>query len=198
MNNRNGKRRFSLTGILMLVFVLLAGVFSGALIQSRSGYEKTEAVSVESVAGKKKNKKKTETAEKKEEKKDEKTDEIKVEKDGEYSSKDEVAAYIHEFGCLPSNYITKRDAQDLGWDNRLGNLEKVAPGKSIGGDRFGNYEEQLPIAKGRKYTECDIDFDGGYRGAKRIIFSNDGLIFYTEDHYKTFEQLYDENGKVEK
>ena len=38
--------------------------------------------------------------------------------------------------------------------------------------------------------ECDIDYDGGYRGPKRLIYSNDGLVFYTEDHYKTFEQLY--------
>ena len=112
-----------------------------------------------------------------------------VVKEGEYSDKEHVAAYLKEFGELPGNYITKKEAQALGWDNRLGNLWQVAPGKSIGGDRFGNYEGQLPEAKGRKYFECDIDFDGGYRNAKRIIFSSDGLIFYTEDHYTTFEEL---------
>ena len=106
-----------------------------------------------------------------------------------YSDKDHVAAYLRAFGELPPNYITKREAQDLGWENRLGNLWEVAPGKSIGGDRFGNYEGQLPAAKGRKYFECDIDFDGGYRNGKRIIFSSDGLIFYTEDHYNTFEEI---------
>ncbi|MBR6184804.1 MAG: peptidoglycan-binding protein [Clostridia bacterium] len=121
---------------------------------------------------------------------EEKTEEAPfVTEDGSYSDKDHVAAYLRAFGHLPSNYITKSEAQDLGWENRLGNLWDVAPGKSIGGDRFGNYEGLLPTAKGRKYYECDIDFDGGYRNGKRIIFSSDGLIFYTEDHYNTFEEI---------
>lgn len=112
--------------------------------------------------------------------------------DEEYSSKEEVAEYLHQFGHLPDNYITKSEAQDLGWVSSKGNLWKVAPGKSIGGDKFGNREGLLPTAKGRKYFECDIDFDGKYRNAKRIIFSNDGLIYYTEDHYESFELLYGE------
>lgn len=115
---------------------------------------------------------------------------ITVVEDKEYSSKDEVAEYLHTFGHLPPNYITKKEAQDLGWVASQGNLWKVAPGKSIGGDRFGNYEGLLPTAKGRKYYECDIDFAGKRRNAKRIIFSNDGLIYYTEDHYESFEMLY--------
>ncbi len=119
-----------------------------------------------------------------------KEDELTVTEDGTYTSKEEVALYIHLYDHLPDNYITKREAQDLGWSNREGNLDEVAPGKSIGGDRFGNYEGQLPEKNGRKYRECDIDFDGGYRGSKRIIYSSDGLIYYTEDHYKTFERLY--------
>lgn len=109
-----------------------------------------------------------------------------------YSSKDEVAEYLHEFGHLPPNYLTKKEAQDLGWVTSKGNLWEVALGKSIGGDRFGNREGLLPEAPGRKYYECDIDFDGSYRNAKRIIYSNDGLIFYTEDHYESFQQLYGE------
>lgn len=115
-----------------------------------------------------------------------------VTEDGTYTSKEEVAEYLHQFNHLPDNYITKREAQDLGWVASKGNLWKVAPGKSIGGDRFGNYEGLLPTASKRKYFECDIDFDGKYRNAKRIIFSNDGLIYYTEDHYETFELLYGE------
>ena len=113
-----------------------------------------------------------------------------IDENGTYTSKEDVALYIHTYNKLPSNYITKQEAEDLGWISSKGNLKKVAPGKSIGGDRFGNYEGKLPKARGRSYTECDIDFDGGYRNSKRIILSNDGLIFYTEDHYETFEQLY--------
>jgi len=109
-----------------------------------------------------------------------------------YSDKEHVAAYLRAFGELPVNYLTKQQARDLGWDNSLGNLWQVAPGMSIGGDRFGNYEGQLPREKGRQYYECDIDFDGGYRNGKRIIFSSDGLIFYTEDHYNTFEDITEE------
>ena len=108
----------------------------------------------------------------------------------EYSSKEEVAAYINKYNKLPSNYITKKEAENLGWESSKGNLWDVADGKSIGGDKFGNREGLLPKKSGRQYYECDIDYNGGYRGAKRIIYSNDGLIYYTEDHYKTFEQLY--------
>lgn len=115
---------------------------------------------------------------------------LSVKKDGRYTSKEEVALYIHTYGKLPSNFITKRDAQDLGWESREGNLWEVTDKMSIGGDRFGNNEELLPIKNGRKYYECDINYQGGYRGSERIVYSNDGLIFYTNDHYETFEQLY--------
>ena len=109
-----------------------------------------------------------------------------VEEDGWYSTMEEVAVYLTLYEKLPGNFISKYDAENLGWDNRKGNLDKVAHGCSIGGNRFGNYEGLLPEAKGRKYTECDINYDGGYRNGERIVFSNDGLIFYTSDHYQTF------------
>ena len=110
-------------------------------------------------------------------------------REGSYDSRDEVALYLHLYGELPENYITKKEAKALGWDG--GSVERYAPGKCIGGDRFGNYEEKLPQKDGRTYTECDIDTLGEKsRGAKRIIFSSDGLIFYTDDHYETFTQLY--------
>ena len=112
--------------------------------------------------------------------------------DGTYTSKEDVSAYLHEYGHLPSNFITKKEAKKLGWVSNEGNLDEVAPGMSIGGDYFGNYEGTLPEAEDRDYYECDIDFDGTYRNAKRIVFSNDGLIYYTEDHYETFELLYGE------
>ena len=109
-----------------------------------------------------------------------------------YTSKEEVAEYLYLFGHLPDNFITKKEAKALGWVSKEGNLGEVAPGKSIGGDYFGNYEGNLPEKKGRSYYECDIDSDGGYRGSKRIVFSDDGLIYYTEDHYETFDLLYGE------
>lgn len=106
-----------------------------------------------------------------------------------YATKEEVAEYLHVFGELPPNYLTKREAEALGWDNSKGNLWEVAEGMSIGGDRFGNREGLLPVKKGRQYYEADIDYAGGYRNGKRIVYSNDGLIFYTDDHYASFEQL---------
>lgn len=108
-----------------------------------------------------------------------------------YTSAEDVAAYLHEYGELPDNFMTKDEARKLGWDG--GSLEKYAPGMAIGGDKFGNYEGTLPKAKGRQYYECDIDTIGAdNRGAKRLVYSNDGLIYYTEDHYETFELLYGE------
>lgn len=123
---------------------------------------------------------------------DPQTDEWSVVEDGEYLDRDSVAEYIHRFGKLPKNFLTKDEAADLGWDSKKGNLWTVAPGCAIGGDIFRNYEGQLPKKSGRVYYECDVNYDGGYRDAERIVFSNDGLIFYTSDHYETFTQLYGE------
>ena len=120
------------------------------------------------------------------------TETTAISESGTYSSREEVADYLHQFGHLPSNYLTKKEAQELGWVASKGNLWQVAPGMSIGGDRFGNREGLLPKASGRTYYECDIDFDGSYRNAKRIVYSNDGLIYYTEDHYESFQLLYGE------
>ena len=114
---------------------------------------------------------------------------LKISESAAYTDKEHVAAYINEFAKLPHNYITKNQAKKLGWQTK-GTLDKVAPGKSIGGDRYGNYEGLLPKKNGRTWTECDIDYVKGNRNAKRIVFSNDGLIYYTGDHYKTFTKLY--------
>lgn len=114
-----------------------------------------------------------------------------IDKDGTYTSAEDVALYIYTYGELPGNFMTKKAAQKLGWTG--GSLEDYAPGMCIGGDYFGNYEGLLPKAKGREYHECDIDTLGkNSRGAKRIVFSNDGLIYYTDDHYESFELLYGE------
>ncbi|MCI6004098.1 MAG: ribonuclease domain-containing protein [Blautia sp.] len=114
----------------------------------------------------------------------------KIKEDGTYTGKIDVAVYIHTYGKLPSNYITEEEAEKLGWVSSEDNLDEVAPGKSIGGDEFKNENKMLPEEDGRTYQECDIDYEGGARGSKRIVFSNDGLIFYSEDNYETFEQLY--------
>ena len=99
--------------------------------------------------------------------------------------------HIHTYGCLPQNFITKNEARDLGWEG--GSVQRYQEGAAIGGDKFGNREGILPKASGRQYYECDIDTDGkNSRGAKRIVFSNDGLIYYTEDHYESFILLYGE------
>ncbi len=117
----------------------------------------------------------------------EKTEPAAIDENGKYYSKDEVALYIHTYGRLPSNYITKKEAQKLGWQN--GSVDPYFPGGAIGGSRFGNYEGQLP--EGKTYYECDIDTLGkSSRGAKRIVYSDDGSIYYTGDHYETFTQLY--------
>lgn len=109
---------------------------------------------------------------------------------GSYTTKEDVALYLHLYGRLPSNFITKSQARTYGW--KSGSLEKYAPGKCIGGDVFGNREGLLP--SGHSYYECDIDTMGSYsgRGAKRIVYSSDGLIYYTSDHYASFELLYGE------
>ena len=112
-----------------------------------------------------------------------------LDKDGSYTSKEDVMNYLIEYGQLPGNFITKKEAKKLGWSG--GSLEPYAPGKCIGGDYFGNYEKVLPVVSGRTYHECDIDtLNANSRGAKRIIYSDDGQIYYTANHYKTFTLLY--------
>lgn len=112
-----------------------------------------------------------------------------IDENGSYISKNEVAHYIHVYNKLPKNFITKKEARKLGWKHK-GTLDEVAPGKSIGGDSFGNFEKKLPVKAGVKYSECDIDYIKGERGSKRIVFSNTGSIYYCADHYKHFEKLY--------
>jgi ribonuclease T1 len=110
---------------------------------------------------------------------------------GSYTSKEEVALYIKTFEKLPSNYITKAKANELGWDSDKGNLWDVSDRKSIGGDRFYNREGLLPKEDNIQYFECDIDYEGGFRNSKRIVYSNTGSIYYTSDHYESFELLYE-------
>ncbi|MCQ2416254.1 MAG: hypothetical protein MJ071_00375 [Oscillospiraceae bacterium] len=115
----------------------------------------------------------------------------KIDPDGYYTTKDDIALYLYTYGELPTNFMTKKEAQALGWSG--GSLEPYAENACIGGTYFGNYEGILPSAPGRTYYECDVDTLGKKsRGAKRIVYSNDGLIYYTDDHYQSFELLYGE------
>ena len=192
------KRKLILPTLVLLVLALLnflGGIqpdpASVGIIGGADG--PTQIVLSSKNKAKKKNKNKNEQAKKDNKKQENKKseEEPELDEDGVYDSKDDVALYIKTFGHLPSNYVTKKEAKEEGWEG--GSLEKFCPGKCIGGDYFGNFEGLLPKAKGRKYTECDIDTLGARsRGAKRIIFSNDGLIYYTDDHYESFTLLYGE------
>ena len=108
--------------------------------------------------------------------------------DGWYTTKEDVALYLHLYGKLPENFITKSEAQALGWSG--GGLDGYADGCSIGGDRFGNYEGLLPEGS---YRECDLNtMHASSRGAERLVYSDDGRIYYTNDHYESFTLLYGE------
>ena len=113
-----------------------------------------------------------------------------VNETGRYTAPEDVAAYLHTYHQLPVNFITKKKAMALGWASEQGNLWDVTDGLSIGGDIFGNREGLLPKKAGRIWYECDVNYQGGFRGAERVVYSNDGLIYYTNDHYQTFSRLY--------
>ena len=160
------KRIISIVSVLMVLMLIITGCATGSADNSNANTSEVTESTTEN-------------------------DGTVIDEDGTYDSKDDVALYIETYGHLPSNYITKKEAQALGWEG--GSLEPYAPGKCIGGTHFGNYEGLLPEADGREYTECDINTLGkDSRGAERIVFSNDGLIYYTGDHYQSFELLYGE------
>ena len=91
--------------------------------------------------------------------------------------------YLKAFGKLPDYYITKEEAEKIGWSKGK-NLAHFAPGKMIGGDIFDNKNRILPEKEGRVWYECDVDYDGLKRNKKRLYYSNDGLMFYTETHHE--------------
>lgn len=97
-----------------------------------------------------------------------------------------VDAYYAQHGELPSRYLTKEQAEALGWMQKRGNLDQIAPGAVIGGDIYQNDREKLPHAPGRVWYEADFDYYTGYRNSCRFLYSNDGLMFVTYDHYRTF------------
>ena len=162
--------RFALTFLLIFAIVMavdyfLPGLFEGELVPSAQSTETLSVLPPDDGGG-----------------------EASVDEDGEYTQKDELALYIRLYGHLPSNFVTKAEAEAAGWTG--GAVSKVLPGKSIGGDRFYNREGMLPKAKGRTWTECDVGDPSSGRGPERIVFSSDGLIYYSPDHYDSFELLY--------
>ena len=100
-----------------------------------------------------------------------------------------VDMFVATYGKLPDNYLGKKNAQKMGWDPKQGNLAEVLPGMLIGGDRYKNRDGRLPEAPGRVWYEADFDYTGGYRNDCRLLYSNDGLIFVTYDHYATFYEI---------
>jgi hypothetical protein len=146
-------------GLLIIFLIVLA--ISGCVAETPEETSNTEPVAEDSLIG----------------------------EDGYYTSPEDVGEYLHLYGQLPGNYLTKSEARDLGWVSEDGNLWEVTDQMSIGGDRFGNREGLLPKADGRKWFECDVNYAGGYRGADRVVFSNDGLVYYTEDHYESFTEI---------
>ena len=111
--------------------------------------------------------------------------------EGPITDPQSIADYLfsHEMQ-LPENFITKKEARQLGWDSSSNYVSDVAPGKSIGGDYFGNYEGKLPTGKGISYREADCNYTKGRRRAARVVYSTEGRVWYTEDHYETFTELF--------
>ena len=168
-------KKFTKFSAYLLALLMLAALFTGCLSApaEQAGGDVPAVSPVESSA---------DPAE-------ENSDAPVIDQYGSYTTKEDVALYIYTYGCLPQNFITKDQARQAGWNG--GSLEPYCPGMCIGGDSFGNREGLLPKAQGRSWTECDINTLGAdSRGAERIVFSNDGLIYYTGDHYKSFTLLY--------
>ena len=178
MKSTTLKRRVTLL-LISILSLLLISCSTGIVIEDETRSEEIETVLENEIKG--------EETPTELEKAEETLDE-----DGYYTSKEEVSLYIYTYDKLPDNFISKSEAGVLGWESNEGNLWDVTDRKSIGGDRFGNREGLLPEGSDRQYYECDINYEGGYRGAERLVYSNDGLIYYTSDHYESFELLYGE------
>ncbi|BAP32901.1 ribonuclease [Chryseobacterium sp. StRB126] len=97
-----------------------------------------------------------------------------------------VISYVKQNHKLPYYYITKKEARSQGWNPSKGNLCDILPGKAIGGDKFGNREGRLP--DGNQYFEADVNYQCGGRNADRIIYTKNGDVYLTKNHYKSFEK----------
>jgi len=97
--------------------------------------------------------------------------------------------YLYYHKELPEYYVIYNEAESVGWRSKKGNLDKVLPGKMIGGEIFENGERKLPHSEGRVWREADINYDSGFRNRQRILYSSDGLVFVSYDHCKTFYEI---------
>lgn len=97
-----------------------------------------------------------------------------------------VINYVKENHELPEYYLTKSEARKEGWVPSRGNLCDVLPGRAIGGDKFSNREKFLPV--GNQYFEADVNYNCGNRNADRIVFTKNGEVWLTKNHYKSFER----------
>ncbi|MCI3936917.1 ribonuclease N [Chryseobacterium aahli] len=104
----------------------------------------------------------------------------------ELTKENTVINYVKQNHQLPDYYITKNEAKKAGWNPSQGNLCEVLPEKAIGGDYFGNREGKLP--KGVKYFEADVNYSCGNRNGDRIVFTKNGEVYLTKNHYKSFEK----------
>ena len=104
----------------------------------------------------------------------------------ELTKEDIVIDFVKKNHELPDYYLTKSEARNQGWNASAGNLCEVLPGKAIGGDKFSNREKQLP--KGNQYYEADVNYNCGNRNADRIVFTKNGEVWLTHDHYRSFEK----------
>ncbi len=103
----------------------------------------------------------------------------------ELTKEEVVVPYVKEHHELPDYYITKSEAKRNGW-NPGESLCEAVPGKAIGGDHFRNKEGKFP--EGEQYFEADVNYNCGHRNAERIVFTKNGDVWITHDHYKSFQK----------
>lgn len=116
------------------------------------------------------------------------TDAQTIQEGSPYTTAEDVIVYLALYGALPPNYLTTAEAQALGWDGK-GDLWAVKEGACIGGDDFGNLAGLLPSAEGRSWKQCDVNYAGGARGNERLVYSSDGLFYYSADRFSSFTEV---------
>jgi ribonuclease len=95
-------------------------------------------------------------------------------------------------GRLPANYVTKSAAVAAGWTPGKP-VGSAIPGAQIGGDVFQNTSSILPSTPGRVWYETDVGLSSTVSRSKqpgtRLLYSNDGLLYVTSDHYNSVHPI---------